>query len=326
MPVRNACPYLEDCLKSIINQSFTNWELIAINDHSTDQSLSILQDYSLKDSRIHCKQNPGKGIIDGLTFGYSFASGDFITRMDADDLMPLNKLLVLKTILENSGVGHLSTGKVKYISSSELGSGFKKYEQWLNNLCDTDSHYQEVYKECVIPSPCWLMYREDFESVGGFKSKQYPEDYDLCFRMYANQIKVVPSLEILHLWRDHSERASRNDENYSDNRFLDLKVKYFLEVDYQAKESLVLWGAGKKGKRIAQLLQNEDIVFTWITDNEKKVGKHIYSKKMSHSKTLVSSDASNTAIIIAVANEDDQREIDKFIKINLCSSRILKFC
>ena len=146
MPVRNACLYLEDCLSSIINQSYTHWELIAIDDHSSDHSQSILHDFSLKDSRILYKQNPGKGIIDALSFGYSFASGNFITRMDADDLMPLNKLLVLKSTLENNGLGHLATGKVKYISSTELGAGYKKYEQWLNNLCDTNSHSKKFTK------------------------------------------------------------------------------------------------------------------------------------------------------------------------------------
>ena len=112
MPVRNACPYLEDCLKSIIDQSYTNWELIAVNDHSNDQSPDVLYKYSLLDHRIQYKENPGKGIIDALTFGYTLSSGHFITRMDADDLMSIDKLAELKSILVNSGLGHLSTGKV----------------------------------------------------------------------------------------------------------------------------------------------------------------------------------------------------------------------
>ena len=169
------------------------------------------------------------------------------------------------------------------------------------------------------------MYREDFESIGGFNSIQYPEDYDLCFRMYANQIKVTPSLEILHFWRDHSERASRNDENYSDNRFLDLKVKYYIKVDHNPNENLFLWGAGKKGKRIAHLLNTYEIEFEWITNNEKKVGKHIYDKLIKKPDSIISMN-STKSVIIAVANEVEQEEIIDSLSLPFQSNKIYKFC
>jgi glycosyltransferase involved in cell wall biosynthesis len=317
MPVRNALPYLEDCIESILSQSYSNWELIAVNDHSSDQSTDMLQKHSSQDNRIHLLHNPGHGIIDALSYGYVHATGNLFTRMDADDLMPSIKLEELKSTLEHKGKMHVSTGKVKYICDGELGLGFQKYELWLNHLCDTNSHYKEIYKECVIPSPCWMMYRSDFEAIGGFNSAQYPEDYDLCFRMYANQIQVAPSLKTLHIWRDHSERASRNDDNYTDNRFLDIKIKYFLAVDHKPNERLVLWGAGKKGKRIAQILQENNVEFDWVTDNEKKIGKSIYSKKLENSKYLLSFSETNCCILIAVANEDDQSDINDYINKHL---------
>lgn len=325
MPVRNAQPYLDECLNSILNQTYSDWELIAVNDHSTDYSESLLKEYASKNKRITCFQNSGSGIIDALNTGYSYAKGRFVTRMDADDIMPLNKLELLSTILQDAGPGHLSTGKVRYISENELGDGFKKYENWLNQLCDKDAHFEDIYKECVIPSPCWMMYKEDFESIGAFDSQSYPEDYDLCFRMYENKIKVVPSSEVLHIWRDHGARASRNDENYSDNRFLELKVKYFLRNDFGSGESLIVWGAGKKGKRIAQLLLDNDIDFLWVTNNDKKIGKHIYSKILTHPKILTAFDKPRS-IILAVANEDEQNEINGFIKQCNNSNTVYTFC
>lgn len=307
MPIRNAIPYLTECLDSIIQQTYPTWELLAVNDHSDDSSNEILESYQSKDVRIKCFQNEGKGIIDALNTGYSHAKGDFITRMDADDIMPVIKLEQLAELLKAAGSGHLSTGKVKYISNNDLGDGFKKYENWLNQLCDSNAHFSEIYKECVIPSPCWMMHRNDFESIGGFDSKTYPEDYDLCFRMYENQIKVTPSIETLHIWRDYGGRASRNDDNYSDNRFLDLKVKYFLRIDYRSEEKLIVWGAGKKGKRIAQLLLNSKVDFVWITNNEKKIGKHIYGKLIDTHQAL--NNNSSKKIILAVANKVEQKEI-----------------
>ena len=101
MPVKNTALFLNECLDSIVNQNELNFELIAIDDHSTDESYSILSNYSSKDSRIKVFKNSGKGIIEALRLAYKKSSGSLITRMDSDDIMSINKLKVLKTNLEN---------------------------------------------------------------------------------------------------------------------------------------------------------------------------------------------------------------------------------
>ena len=325
MPVRNAMPFLEECVRSILTQSYANWELIAVDDHSEDGSNVLLLEYAAIEPRIHCHQNSGSGIIDALNKGYSCAKGDFITRMDADDMMPSIKLEILLDQLQKSGRGHLSTGKVKYISETILGDGFKKYEEWLNALCDGDNHYQEIYKECVIPSPCWMMYCDDFNDIGGFNSTSYPEDYDLCFRMYENKIKIVASRELLHIWRDHNTRASRNDSNYSDNRFLDMKVKYFIRNDYRSDEKLVIWGAGKKGKYIAKLFLQNNINFIWITNNDKKIGNNIYTVILKDF-SIIQQLRGNLNLILSVANKDEQIDIIEYIQSREELVRLYKFC
>ena len=143
---------------------------------------------------------------------------------------------------------------LRYSISSEgiLGDGYQKYQDWLNYLSATGNNFTEIYKECVIPSPSWMMHRGDFDAIGGFKSHIYPEDYDLAFRMYKAAYKVMPCDQVIHRWRDYPTRTSRTDDNYADNRFLNIKVHYFLDIDYRPTQQLVLWGAGKKGKQIAQ--------------------------------------------------------------------------
>jgi glycosyltransferase involved in cell wall biosynthesis len=325
MPVRNALPYLTNCLDSILQQSYQNWELLAVDDRSQDHSLSVLRDYASRDYRIQCFQNEGSGIIDALNTGYGHSCGQLITRMDADDLMPSIKLERLLELVKAAGQGYLSTGKVKYISDTFLGDGYKKYENWLNGLCDENGHYKEIYRECVIPSPCWMMHREDFEKIGGFNSAAYPEDYDLCFRMYENQIRVVSAVEVLHIWRDHGARASRNDDHYSDNRFLDLKVKYFLRNEYQPNEKVILWGAGAKGKKIAQLLVKNKVNFEWITNNKKKIGKHIYTQ-MIQDTSILKLLGGQLSIILAVANKEEQSHILQSISLMANSHNLYKFC
>ncbi|MGB1318948.1 MAG: glycosyltransferase family 2 protein, partial [Flavobacteriales bacterium] len=277
MPVRNAGRYLEPCLQSIINQSETNWELIAVNDHSTDGSERVLRKFAQVDVRIKVLDNVGKGIIPALQTAYSHSTSKLITRMDADDLMPANKLQVLKRNLIQNGQGNLAVGQVQYFSDEGLKDGYRYYESWLNGLTAAGNNYSDIYRECVIPSPCWMVYRDDFEQCGGFNSETYPEDYDLCFRFYQQKLNVIPCAEVLHHWRDHSDRSSRNDPNYADNRFLDLKLKWFLELDYDSSRPLVVWGAASKGKALAKGLLNAETSFRWMCNNPNKINKHVYN-------------------------------------------------
>jgi hypothetical protein len=130
--------------------------------------------------------------------------------------------------------------------------------------------------------------------------------------MFQGNLKVAGVNELCHLWRDHDRRASRNDSNYANNNFLDLKLHYFLLLDYKTSFDLVLWGAGKKGKFLAQRLVQEGIPFKWICDNPKKIGKHIYGKLIQEipAKEQISL---TCQFIIAVANSDSQISIKQTV-------------
>ena len=87
VPVYNVESYLSQCLDSIINQTFTDFELIAVNDGSTDSSLSILHDYSKRDSRIIVIDKPNTGVSDTRNLGLSNAQGEYVCFVDADDIL-----------------------------------------------------------------------------------------------------------------------------------------------------------------------------------------------------------------------------------------------
>ncbi|TYB73523.1 glycosyltransferase family 2 protein [Bizionia algoritergicola] len=308
-PFKNTEKFLPDCLQSILNQTYTNWELVIIDDASTDNSFSIVEQFANHDKRIKLYKNPGSSIIQALQFAFSKTSGDFITRMDSDDIMTPNKLEVLHANLMEYGQGHVAVGQVKYFREDGISDGFAKYEIWLNHLTESGTNFKEIYKECVIPSPCWMVHRADFIACDAFNPNTYPEDYDLAFRFYKYSLKCIPCSETIHLWRDYSSRTSRTHENYAQNNFLELKVNYFIELDYQASRPLVIWGAGKKGKTVARLLQEQNIPFYWICDNPKKIGKEIYNVTLHHTnhlKTLV-----NPHCLITVANKIEQKNIKK---------------
>ena len=313
MPCKNAGNFLKECIQSIINQNYTNWELIVCNDHSTDHSLKVLQSYSEKDERIKVLNNVGDGIIDALNTAYNQSTGKYITRMDADDKMPPIKLKTLYELLKNTCERSLATGKVEYFPKEEIKEGFLAYELWLNKLCDYESHWKSIFKECVIPSPCWMMKREDFDKIGGFQSYEYPEDYDLAWRMFLAGTIVQASKEILHWWRDHPERTSRTSKVYQNQTYFSLKVDYMKKMPEIKDKTWVIWGAGKKGKSLAQTLIQKGIKgFRWVCNNQNKIGRNIHGVTLESTESI-SENKHKAIILICVSNIDEQNEITQFL-------------
>lgn len=312
MPVYNAAPFLVECLDSICQQSYTHWELLAVDDHSIDQSGAILRAYAKKDKRIKVFQNAGKGIIPALRLAFAESSGQYITRMDADDRMPPNKLAKMYALLNEKGRGRVVTGLVQYFSEQGIRAGYRRYEKWLNTTLLEGRAYEEIYRECVIPSPAWMMHREDLLACGAFDSKQYPEDYDLVFRFYEKNFKIAVVPELVHYWRDHPERSSRTMEQYANAAYFALKIPYFLKLNYDPQRPLVLWGAGKKGKSVAKLLISNKINFTWLCDNPAKIGLSIYEVPLFEVAKLER--LSHPLVLVVVSNPEAQLEIKAYLK------------
>ncbi|MEL7003636.1 MAG: glycosyltransferase family 2 protein [Bacteroidota bacterium] len=303
MAAKDTAAFLPDCLDSIIAQTYTNWELIVANDHSTDETPQVLAQYASKDNRIRVINSQRHLLIPTLKEAYKLTKGDLINRMDSDDKMPDYKLKVLVREWQNYGKGHVVAGGTEhFVDEGEVGEGFVRYEQWLNDVARRSAHYDEIYQECVIPSHCWMIHKDDFDRVGAFDPEVYPEDYDLCMRFYQHNLKVIGIDYILHYWRDRSNRISRTWHCYKDNRYFELKLRYFYEIDRDKSRPLVLWGAGRNGKDMARLLQNEGDVFRWVCDNDRKVGKDIYGVRMQDFEVIP--ELNNPQIMIVVTSPD----------------------
>lgn len=311
-PFKNTEAFLAECIDSILAQTYQYWELIIVDDGSTDASYDLVLTYAQKDNRIKLLRNDGSGIIEALRTAFKHSEGTYITRMDSDDIMVHDKLETMMLQLQANGKGNIALGLVRYFSAVGISDGYNRYEQWLNALTQTGSNFQDIYKECVIASPCWMLHRDDLLACGAFNHSRYPEDYDLTFRFYEAGFRCLPSQKLLHHWRDYSWRTSRTHEHYAMNYFLDLKLFYFLKLNYDAKRPLVVLGAGGKGKSMAKYLIKENIEFYWICDNPRKIGIKIYNTLLYDYKTLDALE--QPQILVSIANEIAQSEIKSLLK------------
>jgi glycosyltransferase involved in cell wall biosynthesis len=261
MTVKNEAQYLSACFDSILAQDYPNWELICVDDHSTDETYQIAKDYQDRDARIRVLNHEGLGILPALITAYRHSRGNYITRMDGDDLMPSDKLRTLLSLCRRNP-GTVATGKVKYFSTQPVSPGYQAYENWLNQLCTDQTHRNWVYRECVLASPNWLCERETIERVGGFEGLSYPEDYDLVLKWVTAGVPIMASTQITHLWREHPERTSRNSKVYEQKSFFALKFTYL--VKELTGKSVFLLGNGDKARLAKQLLSAHGITCTQV--------------------------------------------------------------
>ena len=167
-PVKNAEKWLSACIESALKQDFTDWEWIFVNDHSDDRSAELISAHADRDDRIKLFDNPAMGIIPALQKAFAESTGLYITRMDADDIMPEGRLRKLVSTLKAAPPRSIVTGLVQYFSTSDLSPGYKNYEDWLNGITLQNTHWENVYRECVIASPNWIMRTADLQEIGGF--------------------------------------------------------------------------------------------------------------------------------------------------------------
>ena len=293
-------------------QDYEHWECRVVDDHSTDESAALVQSFAERDARIFLHNNAGMGIIDALQTGMAYTQGNAISRFDADDVMPEGRLELLAQALQESKPGTVVTGMVQYFAEYPITPGYQRYENWLNTVNKEGKHRQNMYRECVIASPNWLLRRDDFERAGGFANLEYPEDYDVTLRWYAAgyAFKVLP--EVTLLWREHSMRTSRNAAEYKQKAFFELKIKRFLQIE-KGEVPLVLWGTGQKGKLAAKILRRHQVSFYWIGQHPEKYPHGLHEVPVySHQKIA---ELTMPQVLVAVYPPALERErIENFLK------------
>jgi glycosyltransferase involved in cell wall biosynthesis len=305
LPFKNAEPWLKETIASIVEQTFNDWELICINDHSTDNGAQVI--HSFKDSRIQVVQNEGIGIIKALQLGLKTSKGVFISRMDADDLMPLNRLQLMYGRIIDTPKKTIVTGKVKYFAEGKLSEGFLNYQNWVNERIDNQDHYKHIYRECVVASPNWVTRKQDLIESNLFDKLNYPEDYDLVFHWFENNFAIESLSEVTLLWRDHPTRTSKNSDTYNQEALFQLKINWFVRI-MNKDQSLALLGAGTKGKLSMEVLQSKKVNATWYDLNYKNFNVPILGETIQDYNQI------NEDLLLISVFPKDQTELLKFIE------------
>ena len=203
LPVYNAEAYVREAVESILAQSFTDFELIAINDGSTDGSGAILRELAARDTRIVLVERPNGGLVSALNDGIEMARADLIARMDADDVsMPERFALQHARMMEDPELAVLgSFARVMDKDGDIIHLGKYPLTPKAAARC--------LERGCPVIHPTVMMRRDAVLKVGGYrKAFSHAEDYDLWLRMSDLGYAIANLPQPLLNYREHDANVS----------------------------------------------------------------------------------------------------------------------
>lgn len=254
MPCYNAADTVDQAVASVCEQTLKDWELIAVDDGSADDTLSRLHRWGQRDPRVRPLAKDHSGIIETLNAGLGACSAPLVARMDADDLAHRERLSKQVQFMRSHPEIAVVSCLVEAFPTEDVRKGFQIYLGWLNGLITPDAIAREIYIESPLPHPSVLMRRRWTTRLGGYQENGWPEDYDLWLRLHAAGARFAKVPEVLLYWREHGERLTRTDSRYSVENFLRAKAHYLCAGPLRDSDGVIIWGAGQMGRRISKHL------------------------------------------------------------------------
>jgi glycosyltransferase involved in cell wall biosynthesis len=258
LPYFNAETTMKAAAESILNQTWHDFELLLINNNSTDESLKIAESIAANDSRIRLLSETNPGVANAMNCGLAYARGKFIARMDADDIAYPERLLKQYEFLEkHPEIGFIGT-EVKYVPHQKNTAGFKRFVDWVNSFHSSEEIEKYRFIEIPIVNPTIMFRRNVYKRNGGCFDGDFPEDYEMQLRYLDAGVKMAKLPEPLIEWHDYSTRLTRTDERYSTEAFFKTKALYFARWSEQNNPfhpEIWVWGAGRKTRQRSIFLE-----------------------------------------------------------------------
>ena len=201
IPVHNGAKYLPECLQSVREQTFTDFEIICINDGSTDRTLEILRQWQQKEPRLHVITQPNAGVATTRNRLLQEAKGEYIAFVDADDkILPQ----YLEKLYQAATSTHADITRCCLINLSEDGSQFFPAQNGIE-LQNSTPTLQERFACGYVRHEVWAkLFRATFVRAQGlqFYAGHHAEDvsFTLLAHLLANQIAFVPEELYLYRW------------------------------------------------------------------------------------------------------------------------------
>lgn len=216
MPVRNGASYISESIRSVQEQTCSDWELIIVDDGSSDDTELVVAGYRQQDKRIRYYFQDYGGQGKARNMGISLAMGNLIALLDADDIWFPEKLQQQVKLIKHTGADLVFAD---IITIDATGKRQSDTYGVTDGVFSGNSAVANFFKKNSIPALTVLAKRDAVLMAGGFDvtgETQYGEDYCLWIRMLLNQSRFVSSRQQLGAYRLHQHQATGNKKGLID--------------------------------------------------------------------------------------------------------------
>jgi glycosyltransferase involved in cell wall biosynthesis len=276
MPVRNASETIDGAVGSIVEQTLRSWELIIVDDGSTDASPELAKIWAQRDPRIRLERSPAPGIVPALNHGLACSGGQYVARMDADDVSAPTRLERQAALLNSERDVTVVSCLVGYGGDASSSAGYALHVEWINGLIAPEQIALNRFIDAPVAHPSVMFRRSAVERFGGYREGAFPEDYELWLRWAAAGAKFAKIPERLLTWNDSPSRLSRTSSRYSPDAFFQIKAAYIVaavrEIFRRTGKTrpIFVWGGGRPTRKRAAFLEGEGLSLAGYIDIDPK--------------------------------------------------------
>jgi len=311
IPVRNGGRFLGQAVTSILSQTFGDMELLLIDDHSTDTAISALDK---SDPRLKIFESKGQGVANAFNTGFAYSEGEFIARMDADDISLPERLECQLDYLDQNQDVDIVGSCVEIFSETGIQGGLERYQGWLNSVREPEQVHKQIFIESPLPNPGVMFRRTALQQLQGYRNNEWPEDYDLFLRADASGLKMGKPEPVLLRWREHETRLTHTDPIYKREQFMRAKT-HFLVRHRLKGQSVIIWGAGPTGRLMFDLIIAEGgKVEGFIEVHPRRIGGQKRGLPVWSMDKI--EDLRATMLLVAVGAAGAREEIAAFLQLH----------
>lgn len=315
LPVFNEAALLGEALDSLFAQSETDFEIVAVDDGSTDGSLALLRAAAERDGRLRVLSQRHGGIVAALNRALAESRGRYVARMDADDVCAPDRLRLQAAFLDrNEGTG-LVGSRVRFLGDRAAHEGMARFVDWTNALLTPERIARERFVESPFVHPSVMFRRELAQRHGGYRDGDFPEDYELWLRWLEAGARMEKLDAELLDWRERPERLTRTDPRYSVDAFFRTKAPFlarYLAAANPSHPKAVIWGAGRTTRlRLRPLFELGVEPQAWIDIDPNKTGWTVQGAPVLSPDDLPGPDRS--FVLVAVGKRGARELIEPFL-------------
>ncbi|MCX7819971.1 MAG: glycosyltransferase [Kiritimatiellae bacterium] len=300
MPCRNARSTIERAVESLRRQTLADFEVVVVDDGSTDGTGAWLREYARRDHRFRVMRSKSRpGLVAALNEGLSRCRAPYVARMDADDIAHPRRLELQAAFLDAHPEVAVVAARVR-AAGDPPGPGWRRYVSWVNRPLHHGAIVRNLLIESPLPHPSVMVRRRWYQRVGGYREFDGPEDYDLWLRMWRAGAKFARLPDVLLDWWDWPGRLTRTDPRYSPEQFLRLKAQALVEGPLGTADAVIIWGAGRIGRRLARELEHAGRPPAAFVDiDPRKIGRLRRGRPVLAPHELPDAIAGRRAIVLA---------------------------